>query len=413
MAKVKRPPHSNIAFGLPPKEATRRLKFYSSVVLPLWEKYNSSVAKFAAALNREYPTRFGQLKSKVHRGLLTPKSIFLVLFPDAHCVCGAVIKKPSPQILFCSENCSRYYRGREDYKRDLAKKFGGGTRMIGEFRGFKQPVLHKCGGCGSEFVASPSHLLLRSRLGVCHSCTKLAQSKSNRLTAEQFEKRFRAAHAGRCELLSEYSGLREKLRVRCLEHARVFECSGKTALMPYACPDCLRSRQSLNALARVRSKAKYRLKTVCIDGRTMQCQGYEPQAIRWLLDNVKGLKVDDLSIDHENTVPTFRYKLGRRTRTYFPDLYIEKRNLIVEVKSSYTLGLLNGKGWYKNQLKAQAVEREGYRFVVLLLDQTGKRIGRLPTGWEKMTRKEVLVRLAWARADILPADSPVKKFTPH
>lgn len=413
MAKIKRPLHDNIAFGLDSVEAAKRLKFYNSVVLPLWDKHNSKAANFAADIKSRCPQRFIQLKSRVHRGLLTPKSIFSTLFPHPHCVCGVAIQNSTPQILFCSENCSRYHRSRDDYISRLSKKFGNGTRMIGEFKGLKCQTLHKCGGCNENFKTSPRHLLLRSRLGVCPECTKLAQSRSNRLSAQQFKKRFSAAHAGRCKLLSSYEGLSGTVKIQCVEHQLIFSCSGKTALMPYACPECLRSRQSQNALKRVRSRAKYRLKTVCIEGRTIQCQGYEPQAIRWLLANVKDLKVNDLRVDHEDTVPTFKYKLGRRTRTYFPDLYVEKKNLIVEVKSNYTLGLLNGKGWYKNQLKAQAVKRDGYKFFVLLMDHKGKCIGQLPTGWEKMSRKEVLIRLAWARADVLPDDSPVKKFTPY
>lgn len=49
---------------------------------------------------------------------------------------------------------------------------------------------------------------------------------------------------------------------------------------------------------------------------------------------------------------------------YFPDIYIEKDNLIIEVKSDYTMLL----DFEKNQRKAVATKRAGYNFKFMVFE---------------------------------------------
>jgi hypothetical protein len=138
-----------------------------------------------------------------------------------------------------------------------------------------------------------------------------------------------------------------------------------------------------------------------LGGRTFRVQGYEPQALEWILRNTT-VKASDIRVDTSGEVPTILYKLGRRTRSYFPDIFIPKRNTIVEVKSTYTLGLASGNGWRKNQAKAKAVLTAGYKFVMLVMDAKGGRMFRMPTDWYSRSRQSVLAEIAYQRADVLP-----------
>jgi hypothetical protein len=74
-------------------------------------------------------------------------------------------------------------------------------------------------------------------------------------------------------------------------------------------------------------------------------------------------------------------------------MFIPKRNLIVEVKSIYTLGLATGRNWRKNQAKAKAALDAGYKFAVLVMSASGKRVLKLPKDWHSRTRQSVLAEL--------------------
>lgn len=71
--------------------------------------------------------------------------------------------------------------------------------------------------------------------------------------------------------------------------------------------------------------------------RVVSVQGYEPFAIKWLLEN--GYDEEDLSIcnkDIESKIGKITYHKCEKQSRYYPDLYIEKYNLVIEVKSEYT-----------------------------------------------------------------------------
>jgi hypothetical protein len=129
-------------------------------------------------------------------------------------------------------------------------------------------------------------------------------------------------------------------------------------------------------------------------------QGYEPQALAWLLEN-KQLKLSDIQLETSGCVPVIPYKTGRRKRNYYPDMFIKRLNTIVEVKSSYTLGLLSGKHWRRNQLKAKACLALNYKFLLLLMDRNGKRWW-LPENWYNLSRKKVATLMAFNNADEKP-----------
>lgn len=91
-------------------------------------------------------------------------------------------------------------------------------------------------------------------------------------------------------------------------------------------------------------------------GKIVKVQGYEPFVLDWLLRN--NYKEEDIVVGAKN-VPLFWYKNGDGSKhRYFPDIFIPKDNLIIEVKCGYTY-----EEFYEaNHLKKQACLDEGYNF---------------------------------------------------
>jgi hypothetical protein len=195
----------------------------------------------------------------------------------------------------------------------------------------------------------------------------------------------REIYASQIQLVSQFRGVNREHRLRCNECNRTWKAKLSSVLEGIGCPSCVRGVQRRNP------RGKYKFKTVLLEGKSFRVQGYEPQALGWILQTKPTLKAKDIKVDTSGEVPTIQYKIGRRKRTYFPDMYIPKINRIIEVKSIHTLGIKTGKGWRKNQQKAKAVLEAGYAFALLLVK--GDRIFLMPKDWYQMDRKDVLAKL--------------------
>jgi hypothetical protein len=75
----------------------------------------------------------------------------------------------------------------------------------------------------------------------------------------------------------------------------------------------------------------YNRKIMNVDGREFVLQGWEDLFLRDV--SLFGIRIDEVS----NDVPRVRWEdaMGK-TRYYFPDFFVEPRNLVVEVKSTWT-----------------------------------------------------------------------------
>jgi hypothetical protein len=144
---------------------------------------------------------------------------------------------------------------------------------------------------------------------------------------------------------------------------------------------------------RTRKKAvfkKYKQYHYQFYGRQLLVQGYERQGLDYLV--AAGFKPDDILTETEfGDGLRIRYTYRKRVRTYMPDIFIRNENIIVEVKSVVTMGLKGRKkrGWSMNQAKAIACHKRGFKFCVLLMTGSGKRIP-LPKNWAYMKKDECL-----------------------
>ena len=84
-------------------------------------------------------------------------------------------------------------------------------------------------------------------------------------------------------------------------------------------------------------------------------QGYEPIVLKEL--ETQGYKYTEI-LTSPSDMPEIWYNLNGNIHRYYPDFYIPEENLIIEVKSSWTLELHKD----KNQAKFQAVKEAGFNF---------------------------------------------------
>lgn len=100
-------------------------------------------------------------------------------------------------------------------------------------------------------------------------------------------------------------------------------------------------------------------KQITINGKEFVYQGYEDKGIMFLLQ--LGYGVDDI-ISGKGNVPIIPYTFNGKNKIYYPDLYIPKDNLIVEVKSIYTME----KFYEQNIAKKEGTEKAGFNLDFLI-----------------------------------------------
>jgi hypothetical protein len=99
-------------------------------------------------------------------------------------------------------------------------------------------------------------------------------------------------------------------------------------------------------------------------GKTIKIQGYEKYAIDYLLKI--GYSEDDIKTESKEK-PHFRYNYLDKERVYKPDIYLEKDNLIIEVKSLFTYNLEN----QMNLEKEKTCLNSGFEFQFWIFDRKG------------------------------------------
>jgi hypothetical protein len=101
-------------------------------------------------------------------------------------------------------------------------------------------------------------------------------------------------------------------------------------------------------------------------GQKVNVQGYEPFCIDELLE--LNFSEDDIIIGTSN-IPVIDYiNIEGKNAKYYPDIYISSRNLLIEVKSSYTLQL----HFENNQRKFQAATMQGFDLLLNVFNEKGE-----------------------------------------
>lgn len=95
-------------------------------------------------------------------------------------------------------------------------------------------------------------------------------------------------------------------------------------------------------------------------GNTVKIQGFEPHALDILL---KLFDESDLKIHKD--VPTIKYEFENKQKYHYPDFYIPSKNLIIEIKSTYTYKT----DFTKNIEKKKAAIKAGFNYEIWIMKQ--------------------------------------------
>lgn len=359
--------------------------------------------------------------------------------------------------LECMSTAREKTRGKNKNQQYLRQLQVLRIKPLGKFKGLITRIRHRCLVCDGEWTAMPSTVLKNS----CPHCNGNRIPRDHKISVDEFQLRLKNKHPTIAFDRKTYKGSQKEVRCTCKVCKTVWNQIGNLVTKSrIACPTCREARDrsiyppehwlsllkekhgnnvklvgqyrgvfrkhrfkcytclgtwksTLYSVAKIgtgchhcarkinqASQGKY--KFFSIHGKEVRVQGYEPQAITWLLQH-RDLKIDDLVLDTSGGVPVIPYRIGRRNHNYYPDIYIPKLNRIVEVKSFFTFGIdskgkRGWKDWLRNVEKAKAVMAAGYRFTLLLVDSKGTRYF-MPSNWHTMKRNEVLFWLANNSAD--------------
>jgi len=124
--------------------------------------------------------------------------------------------------------------------------------------------------------------------------------------------------------------------------------------------------QSQEIQEKIQKNAKKYKPYTMPSGEIRQIQGYEHFALDILLKEYTAEQIKS----NRSEVPRITYKINEESKYYFPDLYIPHKNLIIEVKSTWTYQ----KEEEKNRIKAAATRACGYEFEFWIFDSKGIRV---------------------------------------
>lgn len=262
------------------------------------------------------------------------------------------------------------YKSRHDhawYVKELAKA-GPDFQVLGKFAGLSVSIRHRH-TCGYEFDRKPSDALKRG-----YSCRQCAYSKrDDKGFARDLKKKWPS-----------------------LTHAKVYET--RASVLDFTCSACDTqwTEPAYAALNRGCTYCETKARKVKLGKREVVVQGYEHLALAFLLK--EGYRPSQIKVSKSDKLPTIRYSHGGKNCHHRPDLWIPDDNLIVEVKSPATLGLVKSRysDFAGSQAKLlSAVKRkrlealkQGFRYKVVVFKKGGKRM-KLPPRWYNMSLREL------------------------
>lgn len=99
-------------------------------------------------------------------------------------------------------------------------------------------------------------------------------------------------------------------------------------------------------------------------GETIYLQGYETFGLDYLKESHQESDI----LYKKRDMPKIWYFFDKKKRKYYPDFFIPTQNLVVEVKSLYTLS----RDYEQIQAKIQATNRTGYNLLLLVFEKNGQ-----------------------------------------
>lgn len=168
-----------------------------------------------------------------------------------------------------------------------------------------------------------------------------------------------------------------KLDVRCLKcktvWAATYRSIGYSGGGRTGCPTC--------RIETIKSSAKRRPRETSVGSRTVTTEGYEHFAAKHL---IKVEKIDPRLLKFK--IAGIHYEYGGKSKRYYPDISIG--NLMIEVKSLVTAGLLNTDRYGTLDIlkaKRKACTDNGFSFRLMIMNSKGALI-KIPTNWYRYSK---------------------------
>ena len=281
---------------------------------------------------------------------------------------------PSPGNLLKGSSCPKCVAGKDLFRRDtyimdVMKIHKNEIKVLEPYKTSDTPILHRHEVCGHEWKPIPYHVLKGHGCPLC--------SKRMFLGQERYVESVYRIHGDNIKVIGQYAGANIPI-------VHFHESCGRQWITT---PQNI--RRGGGCLLCSREQINFNRKKFILDGKTFNVQGYEDRAIRYIVEE---MGIDVKHIITGAGVPHFMYSHKGKIKRYFPDIFIPSENLIIEVKSTYTLGIknLNSDVLEMNQAKANSVTFP-FTYGTLVLGKTNKieQPILLPENWHKLSVIEI------------------------
>lgn len=173
------------------------------------------------------------------------------------------------------------------------------------------------------------------------------------------------------EIPQQLQSLKDKSVKTCIERYGVTAPQKDSKIKKKTVDTCIEKYGTRNVMQSkdVFDKNRYYRKKEYIlpSGIVVKVQGYENKCLDLLLQTYRE---DELQINPDLLPPIYYIDADNRKHRYYPDIYIPKENLVIEVKSLWTYN--SQRKWHNtNLLKRQACLSAGYNFKFMIFDKEG------------------------------------------
>lgn len=258
-----------------------------------------------------------------------------------------------------------------EFNKEVNNKFNGKFVVLGEYTNQRCRIDLKCKKHNHTFSQTAGDVI--SGKHGCKFCISEVKG-APRLSLSEMKARLPNGFS----YVSGYISIKSKCRIKCKKHDLIWEPVVDNVIRGHGCPQCKQDAVVAN---------RYKRKTYILGKTEISVQGYEPYALDWLQTKYKssdivagsGIKKGAFKwVDCEGTV-----------RWTFPDIYIKSTQTLIEVKSTYTLGIDVKKGWLRtNKAKARSADKQGIKYSLLVVKPNGS-VRKLPKLWYQWPRDKI------------------------
>jgi predicted Zn-ribbon and HTH transcriptional regulator len=139
----------------------------------------------------------------------------------------------------------------EEFQKKVNDIFGDKVELLEEYKAFHTKMLVRYTECGHEGYKQPCKLLIGQG---CGKCKGKAISKAKLRSTDDYLLDLKAHGINNIEVIGEYKGVNEKVRVRNLDCGHEYEANAGNILSGSGCPVCHGMKDTLTFAKQIESK---------------------------------------------------------------------------------------------------------------------------------------------------------------